>query len=78
LVVTAVLDQRSRTRLENPSSKSAIDALMALCFVFPVLSGIPFRMIRRYATFVPSTNPAASVLIKDKAMKQIGMTNINE
>jgi len=35
-------------------------------------------MIRRYATFVPSTNPAASVLIKDKAMKQIGMTNINE
>ena len=78
MVVPAVLNQKSRIRLDTPSSRSAINTLVALCATLPVSSGIPFRIIRRYATFVPRNTPATSALIRDKAMKIIGITNIKQ
>jgi hypothetical protein len=78
LIVPSVLNQISRIRLDTTSSRRAINTLVALCAELPVSSGIPFRTIRTYATFVPRNTPATSALIRDKAMKIIGITNIKQ
>ncbi len=71
MVVPAVLNQKSRIRLDTPSSRSAINTLVALRVGLPVSSGISFRIIRRYATFAPGNKTATSELTGDKAMRII-------
>jgi hypothetical protein len=77
-IVPAVLNQKSRIRLDIPSNRSAINTLAALCAVLPVSSGIPFRTIRKYTTFMPKYSPATSALTRDKAMRRIGIANMKK
>ena len=63
---------------DTPNNRKAINTLEVLCVAFPVSYGIPFRIIRTYARFVPRKNPATSALIKDRAVRRIGKINIKE
>jgi hypothetical protein len=72
------LNQKSRIKLDVPSSRSAINTLAALCAVLPASSGIPFRTIKRYAIFVPKYNPATVSLTRDRAVRRIGITNMKK
>ena len=55
LVFPAIQNKYSMIFGDTSKSKSAINALVALCAAFPMSFGIPFRIIRRYATFIPKT-----------------------
>jgi flagellar assembly factor FliW len=64
--------------LDTANSRSAINALVARCPVLPVSDGIPFRIIRRYATFIPKKDPAVLELTMDNAMSIIGIMKIKQ